>query len=99
MLDCEVVRIFRRHGFAWGGTFTRPDGMHFEWVGEPRDQLDYPSLYCPNIVTAPPPADTTDDAVDLDPGGDGGGEVSDASLDGADLEMLHLPDATIWALR
>jgi hypothetical protein len=28
-----VVDIFRRWGFAWGGTWTRPDGMHFEWVG------------------------------------------------------------------
>jgi len=89
-LDCEVVRIFRRHGFAWGGTFTRPDGMHFEWVGEPRDQLEYPSLYCPNVVTAPPAPD-----------GDDAGEVSEASVDGAGRsdELLHLPDATIWALR
>jgi hypothetical protein len=35
-LDPRVVQIFRRWGFAWGGTFTIPDGMHFEWVGEPR---------------------------------------------------------------
>jgi hypothetical protein len=49
-MDCDVVRIFRRHGFAWGGNFRRPDGMHFEWVGERRDDISYPSHYCPNAV-------------------------------------------------
>ncbi len=49
-MDCDVVRIFRKHGFAWGGNFRQPDGMHFEWVGERRDQIAYPSTYCPNIV-------------------------------------------------
>ncbi|MFT6763786.1 MAG: hypothetical protein ACJAXA_002449 [Candidatus Aldehydirespiratoraceae bacterium] len=48
---CAAVRIFRKHGFAWGGNYLTPDGMHFEYVGEPRDQLPYPSRYCPNIVT------------------------------------------------
>ncbi len=47
---CQTVRIFRKHGFAWGGNFTTPDGMHFEYVGEPRDQIPYPSRFCPNIV-------------------------------------------------
>lgn len=51
-MDCDVVRIFRRHGFAWGGNFLVPDGMHFEWVGERRDLIEYPSTYCPNVVSA-----------------------------------------------
>jgi hypothetical protein len=31
-MDHRVVEIFRRWGFAWGGTWVRPDGMHFEWA-------------------------------------------------------------------
>jgi hypothetical protein len=47
-MNCSVVRVFRKWGFAWGGNFWPADGMHFEYVGEPRDQLGYPSRYCPN---------------------------------------------------
>lgn len=50
-LDCRTVRIFRKHGFAWGGNFLTPDGMHFEFVGERRDQYPYPSRFCQNIVS------------------------------------------------
>lgn len=30
----EIVDIFGRHGFRWGGDFLHPDNHHFEWVGE-----------------------------------------------------------------
>ncbi|HRB03671.1 MAG TPA: M15 family metallopeptidase [Ilumatobacteraceae bacterium] len=62
-MDCSIVRIFRKHNFAWGGNFLTPDGMHFEWVGEARNLQQYPSRYCPNLPggqlqsadTTPPP--------------------------------------------
>ena len=63
-MNCAVVRIFRKWGFAWGGNFWPEDGMHFEYVGEQRDQLGYPSRYCPNkapllVVTLPQFGTTT----------------------------------------
>jgi D-alanyl-D-alanine carboxypeptidase len=35
-MDPRVIEAFRRHGFAWGGTFLYPDPMHFEYIGAPR---------------------------------------------------------------
>ena len=74
VLDCDVVRIMRKWGFAWGGNFLRPDGMHFEWAGGRRDLLGYPSRYCPNLVPVPeterpvfpgdPPQEDPDDGTD-----------------------------------
>ena len=58
-MDCTVVRIFRKHNYAWGGNFLRADGMHFEWVGERRDLYQYPSKYCPNLPTSTSQAEPT----------------------------------------
>jgi hypothetical protein len=35
ILSLEVVEIFRRWGFSWGGGWSVPDGMHFEWFSLP----------------------------------------------------------------
>ncbi len=29
--DPRLVAVMRRHGFSWGGSWTVPDGMHFEY--------------------------------------------------------------------
>ena len=52
-LNCDIVRIFRKWGFAWGGGFYPADGMHFEYVGEARDELGYKSRYCSNDAPIP----------------------------------------------
>lgn len=33
--DPEMVEVFRRWGFIWGGDFILPDGMHFEYRRPP----------------------------------------------------------------
>jgi D-alanyl-D-alanine carboxypeptidase len=70
-MDCRVVQIFRKWGFAWGGNFLFTDGMHFEYVGAARDQLGYPSKYCPTGVGIPPypdpPTTTTTAPVTTQP--------------------------------
>ncbi len=34
----EVIEIFGRHGFRWGGDFLTPDNHHFEWLGVDAEQ-------------------------------------------------------------
>lgn len=68
VMNCDVVRIFRAHGFAWGGNFRRPDGMHFEWVGERVDGFIYPSRYCPNIAPTSTSTNTSTSIVSTSAG-------------------------------
>jgi len=35
VIDPRVVEIMKRWGFAWGGDFDTPDGMHFEFARYP----------------------------------------------------------------
>ena len=66
VLDCAVVRVFRKWGFAWGGNFRRNDGMHFEYMGpERRDTWSYPSKYCPNDVRVPGSVGESDRGFEL----------------------------------
>jgi hypothetical protein len=48
-LSREVVAIFRRWGFSWGGTWPVPDGMHFEWFSPPST---YP-VVCSDLTVLP----------------------------------------------
>jgi hypothetical protein len=34
-LSPGIVEIFKRWGFSWGGNWSVPDGMHFEWWSLP----------------------------------------------------------------
>jgi hypothetical protein len=81
-MNCDVVRIFRRHNFAWGGNFLVSDGMHFEWVGERRDQISTPVTYCPNLVSAATQTDA--DA--------GSGSGTDASNTADSRSVLFVTD-------
>lgn len=80
-MNCDVVRIFRKHGFAWGGNWRTPDGMHFEWVGEPRDQISYPSRYCPNTADGAPQSNGSTSGSNSPATAEIGREVLIASLD------------------
>jgi hypothetical protein len=48
-LPLAVVEVFRRWGFSWGGSWSTPDGMHFEWRQLP---LSYSSI-CADLTVMP----------------------------------------------
>ncbi|MGZ8756014.1 MAG: M15 family metallopeptidase [Acidimicrobiia bacterium] len=62
-LSLEVVEIFRRWGFSWGGGWSVPDGMHFEWFSLP---LVYAAA-CSDLTAVQGSAETVESsgAVDL----------------------------------
>lgn len=49
-LPAEIVDVFERHGFIWGGKWRHFDTMHFEY----RPEINPPTVDLPD---APPPAD------------------------------------------
>ena len=61
-LSPEIVNIFRRWGFSWGGAWSVPDGMHFEWLSQPSN---YP-VACSDLTAIPRELSAP---VDGDPGG------------------------------
>ena len=48
-MPVAIIDIFRRWGFSWGGTWTVPDGMHFEWIRLP----DRYAVSCSNLNLVP----------------------------------------------
>jgi hypothetical protein len=34
-MDPRLVEVLEDHGLTWGGHWTEPDGMHFEYLKEP----------------------------------------------------------------
>jgi hypothetical protein len=54
--------------------------MHFEWVGEPRDQIAYPSRFCPNTAGGAPQSNDSTNGSN-GPTAEIGREVLIASLD------------------
>jgi hypothetical protein len=46
-IPLEIVAIFERHGFIWGGKWSHYDTMHFEYrpelldAGQPRESVSF----------------------------------------------------------
>lgn len=36
--SCEFVRVWENAGFVWGGSWNRPDAMHFDWLKRASDR-------------------------------------------------------------
>jgi len=56
-----IIDLFEQHGFEWGGRWSRPDPMHFEFEGWPSDARRIASTLnrqpaAPSQATTPVPA-------------------------------------------
>jgi hypothetical protein len=58
-----MPQLWSAYGFRWGGTYTRPDAMHYEFMGTPTDARHFTDIARDVNLgdTTPTPATPEDD--------------------------------------
>lgn len=70
-----MPRLWEAHGFRWGGRYkTRPDAMHYEYMGRPRDVAKHLASARQQLAALGGP--TEDEEDDVMKRGDKGAEVT-----------------------